>query len=115
MIGNKKINPKAEGDSAILDREQELRLTIQQLSQQLQRNDLKGWELNELTVRLGKAQEEHQSLLQEIKLKNPAYQTLVTIEPPELSELQAQLDEMTALVEYWGRVQRCGCLDNYQG
>jgi CHAT domain-containing protein len=38
---------------------------------------------------------------QKIKLNNPAYSTVINVNPPAIKEIQQSLDASTAIVEYW--------------
>ncbi len=109
LIGNKKIDVKASADPELVEREQELRFQIQQLTRAILRNDLKttgadalrGEAKNGLENELQVARDEYTTLLNQLKLKNKEYQSMVVVEPAELTTVQQLLDEKTALIEYW--------------
>ncbi|MCZ6899455.1 MAG: CHAT domain-containing protein, partial [Bacteroidetes bacterium] len=101
MLGNNKIDPKQDADDKLLAQEQALRLKIQQIGKELQKSDIQGQSRKQLQVELTNTLEEHEHLLQLIKLKNPAYATVMTIEPPSLAQIQSTLDKETVLLEYW--------------
>jgi CHAT domain-containing protein/tetratricopeptide (TPR) repeat protein len=104
MIGNKKINVKHTDDQELITREQDLRLQINSLSKMIQSNDLgssRGLSRYEVEEELARSREEYASLLEQIKLKNLEYASMVSIEPTPLTKLQEHLDDHTALMAYW--------------
>ena len=109
LIGNKKIDVKASADPELVEQEQDLRFQIQQLTRAIMRNDLKTTEADalrgeakiELESGLLEARDEYSSLLSQLKLRNEEYQSMVVVEPAELTAIQKLLDEKTALIEYW--------------
>lgn len=96
MLGNKKIEPKNIADTALLEREQLLRLKIQQLTKQQATGDAAL-----IAEELERTQREYDHTLATIKLNNPAYSTVTNVEPPALDEIQSALDARTAVLEYW--------------
>lgn len=109
LIGNKKIDVKTSADPELVEREQDLRFEIQQLTRAIMRNDLKttgadalrGEAKFELESELQQARDEYSDILSQLKLKNREYQSMVVVEPSGLESVQALLDDKTALVEYW--------------
>lgn len=109
LIGNKKIDAKANADPELVEREQDLRFQIQQLTRAIMRNDLKttgsealrGEAKFQLQTELQYAREEYSSLLSQLKLTNQEYQSMIVVEPAELTDIQKILDDKTALIEYW--------------
>jgi len=109
LIGNKKIDAKTSANPELVEREQDLRFQIQQLTRAIMRNDLKttgadalrGEAKFELESELQQARNEYSTLLNQLKLKNREYQSMVVVEPSGLESVQALLDDKTALVEYW--------------
>jgi len=109
LIGNKKIDVKASADPELVEREQDLRFEIQQLTRALLRNDLKttgsealrGEAKFQIQTDLQDARDEYSDILSQLKLKNREYQSMVVVEPSGLESVQALLDDKTALVEYW--------------
>jgi CHAT domain-containing protein/Tfp pilus assembly protein PilF len=50
---------------------------------------------------LEKVQEEYEDILQKIKLENPEYREIISAEPVKLKDLQAKIDNGTAVISYW--------------
>ena len=101
LLGNHRIEAKDIGDSELLNQEHELRLKVQQIGKQIQTGDLKGHSLSELEHELRTAQEEYLEIIHQIKLRNPAYSGLVSVDPVDITEVQKTLDNKTAIVQYW--------------
>lgn len=100
MLGNKRIEAKNIGDTALLAREQLLRLKIQQMSKQ-QHLTVDFAQQQSLGEELEQAYREFDELIATIKLNNPAYATVMNVDPPDVAEIQKRLDDQTALLEYW--------------
>jgi CHAT domain-containing protein len=109
IIGNKKIDSKSSANPELVEREQELRFEIQQLTRALMRDDLKttggevlrGEARGQLESNLLETRNQYSTLLNQLKMNNKAYQSMVVVEPVTLKATQALLDEKTALIEYW--------------
>ncbi|MEX2232125.1 MAG: CHAT domain-containing protein [Cyclobacteriaceae bacterium] len=100
MLGNKKIEPKDIADTALLEKEQLLRLKIQQLAkQQNVSDDVQTERL--IAEELERTYREFDHVISSIKLNNPAYSTVINVEPPAIGDIQQSLDASTAIVEYW--------------
>jgi CHAT domain-containing protein/Tfp pilus assembly protein PilF len=99
MLGNRKIDAKASIDASLLDQEQLLRLKIQQLVQELNKKSDTG-NFN-LVDELHKTQSEHNAIVQRIKLSNPAYSSIINVNPIPVREIQDALDSKTAVLQYW--------------
>jgi CHAT domain-containing protein/Tfp pilus assembly protein PilF len=100
MLGNKKIEPKDIADTALLEKEQLLRLKIQQLGRQQGTSADRTTEklLNE---ELERTYREFDHITSTIKLNNAAYGTVINVNPPSISDIQKTLDGFTAILEYW--------------
>jgi CHAT domain-containing protein len=104
MIGNKKISLKAGSDSTYLAKEQELRMQIQSITQNLQQYDLmesRGITEDQLQKELRSAREEYADLLQRLKLDNREYASMMVIQPESFRNIQQKMDAETAIVSYW--------------
>ena len=100
MLGNQKIKSKNTNDEALLEREQLLKLKIQQLSKEL--NSGKDDALRrQLSNELSKAENEYDNLIRQIKLNNAAYSTVISVEPPSTRDIQSKLDASSVIIEYW--------------
>ncbi len=96
MVSNKKIDAKSSGDEALLNKELELRKKIEKLNKELQRsnNRMMRLQLNDIT-------DEYLDLLDQIKLQNASYSSIVSIEPSSLAEIREKLPADAALIEFW--------------
>jgi CHAT domain-containing protein len=101
VLGNHKIDAKSSRDSSLLEKEQLLRLKIHQIAKELNESDTYTRSSQELETELFNAQSDYDQLIQQIKLNNDAYASIVSIEPPSLERIQSLLDGETAIVEYW--------------
>lgn len=104
MIGNRKIGLKNTNDKEMLNREQELRLSIQALSKMIQKNDLgatRGLSRYQAEEELFRSREEYNSLLEKIKLTNHEYASIINIEPADPESVRHKLDAESALLSYW--------------
>lgn len=101
MLGNQKIEAKSIRDVGLLENEQLLRLKIQHLAMELNKRVQYDAGRRQVEEELTKAQHDYDNLIQQIKLSNDAYATIVSVEPPEVEKIQALLDDKTAILEYW--------------
>ncbi|MBN1414584.1 MAG: CHAT domain-containing protein [Bacteroidales bacterium] len=104
MIGNRKINIKHTKDEELIAREQDLRLQINSLSRMTGSYEMessRGPSRFEMEEELEKSRDEYSILLEQIKLKNMEYASMVSIEPSPLAKLKEYLDDKTALMAYW--------------
>ena len=93
LIGNKAIGEekKRSADVArLIEREQALQARISVLL-----------EIPDSSRKLVRLLEDHQDVLDELRAKDPEYASVKSIEPVTLRELQAMLDDSTAIVEYF--------------
>ncbi len=106
QLGNERINIKRINDPELAQQEQQLRTEIQVLDQRLgaeqdkpsdqQSRDL----IQTLRAKRDQKQEEYSNLLITIKVQNPEYASLITIDPLTLPQVQGLLDKETTLIEY---------------
>ena len=101
LLGNREISSKSSNDDIMLVEEQQLRLKIQQLGRQVQKNELNGKSLGEVKDQLSQSQTKYQEIVTKIKLASPLYQSLISVEPPSLDQIQKTIGEGIALVAYW--------------
>jgi len=101
MLGNRRVEPKKNADTVLLNQEQLLRLKMQQLVQEINRAAELSESRAELINELDQTQNQHRDVLQKIKLNSAEYATMISVEPPSLSEVQSKIDDQTALLEYW--------------
>lgn len=101
MLGNRRIHPKSTADQALMEEEQHVRLKIRQLSKELAQSNREPAYLVKVSAELQDLEERHISLLQQLKLGNPAYSGMIPVAPASLREIQRMLDDKTLLLEYW--------------
>jgi CHAT domain-containing protein/predicted negative regulator of RcsB-dependent stress response len=109
ILANKKINFRGALPGDLITREQEKRIEIQKLYLLLQKGNVslsdnegsRKIDMRQVRTALTDSQDEYEDILQKIKLSNPAYSEMVSVQPVNLSEVQAALDPKTAMVTYW--------------
>jgi len=109
ILANKKIDYNGSVPGDLISLEQANRIEIQKLYKLLQKGDVSVYgnersrtsSLRQLRDALASAQAEYEDIIQRIKLHNPAYAEMVTVQPVNLPDLQAGLDDRTAVLAYW--------------
>ncbi len=109
ILANKKIDYKGSLPGDLISLEQAKRIEIQKLYKLIQKGNAGSYNeeepgssgLRQLREALAASQAEYEDILRRIKLNNPAYAEIVSARPVNLSEIQAGLDEKTALIAYW--------------
>jgi CHAT domain-containing protein len=86
-------------DSTLLEEEQQLRLRIQQINRELV--SAPSASRRELQQLLAQTQLHYDQTAQRIKLNNPAYSTMINVEPVSPALVQQKMDKGTAIVEFW--------------
>jgi CHAT domain-containing protein len=99
ILGNNKISSKQSSDTILLAKEFRLRLQIQKVTKEIEMsNEIDPEELEKHLEFLNK---EYIKTLDLIKLSNSDYNSLISVEPSKLSEIQEFLAEKNAIIEYW--------------
>jgi CHAT domain-containing protein len=101
MLGNIKISSKETSDTMLLDKEFRLRLQIQKVTKEIEMNKPNETDTEELEKHLGFLNEEYLKTLDLIKLSNSDYNSLVSVEPSGLPEVQELLSDKNVIIEYW--------------
>jgi CHAT domain-containing protein/Tfp pilus assembly protein PilF len=101
ILGNKKISSKQSSDTILLNKEFRLRLQIQKVTKEIEISRLNDANPEELEKYLDSLNEEYTKTLDLIKLSNSDYNSLISVEPSKLSEIQDLLAERNAIIEYW--------------
>ncbi len=96
MLGNRHIQPRQKSDSALLDREQLMRI---QLGQYAGEDTPEETEKHNTPVDL--LQKDYRQLVDELVNHNPDYSSVMSVEPPAVSDIQGQIDDQTVLISYW--------------
>jgi CHAT domain-containing protein len=108
QLGNLRVDLRAGADPTLVEQEQQLSGEIAALSRRMheeyakpadQRNDELA---REIQSRLEAKRAEYADLLVQLKLSNPAYAALVSVDPLPLEEIQSEvLEEDVTLIEYF--------------
>jgi CHAT domain-containing protein/Tfp pilus assembly protein PilF len=103
QIGNQRIKMRKGMDSGLVQQEEELRARLAYLGEAIEkeRNGSKGELLANLMKAREEAQRDYATLLTRLKLANPEYAALVSVNTLSLREVQQVLDEDTTLIEYF--------------
>jgi CHAT domain-containing protein len=99
ILGNHKISSKESSDTTLLAKEFRLRLQIQKVTKEIEKSN--GINPEELEKYLELLNNEYSKTLDLIKLSNSDYNSLISVEPSKLSEIQELLTEKNAIIEYW--------------
>jgi CHAT domain-containing protein/predicted negative regulator of RcsB-dependent stress response len=108
ILANKKIDYRGSAEGDLIQLEQAKRLEIQKLCKLLQKGEAASSTdgartsgIRQLREALAASQSEYEDIIQRIKLHNPAYAEMVTVQPVNISDLRSALDERTAAIAYW--------------
>ena len=101
ILGNNKISPKQSSDTILLAQEFKLRLQIQKISKEIELGKFNAPAPKELEKYLEILNKEYINTLDLIKLSNGDYNSLISVEPSKLSEIQELITEKEAIIEYW--------------
>jgi CHAT domain-containing protein/tetratricopeptide (TPR) repeat protein len=108
QLGNHRVDPREGADPTLIEQEQQLSGEITALAHLVQEEYAKpsAQRSNELVretqSRLNEKRAEYADLLVQLKLSNPAYAALVSVDPLSLEEIQSEvLGEDVTLVEYF--------------
>src|ERR1035437_4667152 len=101
ILGNNKISSKQSSDTMLLAKEFRLRLQIQKVTKEIETSKFNEHAPKELEKYLEFLNKEYIKTLDLIKLSNSDYNSLISIEPSKLSEIQEFLAEKNAIIEYW--------------
>jgi len=108
LLGNQKVGQQKEHPDPLAIHEQALSSRIVQLKKQYVQGLYESLGLSQARLsreiindEITRAQDEYTEVLLELKLKNPAYASLVSVQPVDISKMQQSLPENTSLVEYW--------------
>lgn len=106
QMGNARPDPRGMNDAALIQEEQSLRREIQMLDAQMRAERDKSEKvrneesLKSLEARLQEKRDTYEDLLISLKLENPEYASLITVETATLAETQRLLTD-TTLIEYY--------------
>ena len=109
ILANKKIDFKGSMPGDLISMEQEKRIEIQKLYKLLQKSDVgffnsegaRNAEMKQIRDALNDTQSGYQDILNNIKLYNPGYAEMVSVQPVNLTDLQKVLEPGTAVITYW--------------
>jgi len=106
-IGNAAIGTGEGASRELIEKERSLRAKIKALrflisaQDDVSNSDIRGTAVKKYRKNLHNMQLEYQRTLIDLKLQNPEYSSLVTIEPFPLNVIQPLLDEKSVLLEYF--------------
>ena len=101
MLGNTNIAPKKTNDAGLVDGEQLMKLKIEKINRELQQAGLENRDASDLRRELRQTETDYHNTLQKLALLNNDYRSVVTVQPPDLKQVQADLDLQTCILEYW--------------
>jgi CHAT domain-containing protein len=107
QVGNPRIDIRKGPDAQLIEQEQALQLELTALEHRLLQERAKASsQLNKelvqsLATRLTGKRQEHEDLRTRLKLVNPEYASLVSVDPLKLPEIQKLLDQDTTLLSYF--------------
>ncbi len=107
ILANQKVDIRHGVNPELVQKEEELTNRIQFLSSDIRKEKVKPVSsqrsafIEERDSTLKKLKIEYTQLLEEIKMENPEYMTLITINPLTLEEIKTLLDKDTVIVEYF--------------
>ncbi len=108
MLGKSRVGQKTAAQSPLISHEQELAFRIAKLKKDYVQSFYETDNIAQsrssreiLSDALDKAQDEYEQVLIQIKLNNPEYYGLVSIQPISIPALQSALPPSACLIEYW--------------
>ncbi|MEQ8222470.1 MAG: CHAT domain-containing tetratricopeptide repeat protein, partial [Candidatus Eremiobacterota bacterium] len=107
ILANQKVDIRHGVSPELVQKEEELTNRIQFLSSDIRQEKTKPVSsqrsafIEERDSTLKKLKSEYRQLLEEIKMENPEYMTLITINPLTLEEIKSLLDKDTVIIEYF--------------
>jgi CHAT domain-containing protein len=108
LIGTRKVGDKHNEYSPLVEKEHALSAQILLLKKQYNQGlfedinvEEKRTTIQEVSEELARIQQQYAELLIEIKLNNPDYNSLISVQPAEMSSVQERLGSSEVLLEYW--------------
>jgi len=101
ILGNNKIRSKQSSDTTLLAKEIRLRLQIQKVTKDIEMRKFNEPDAVELKKYLDLLNKEYIKTLDLIKLSNTDYNSLISVEPSKLSEIQDLVGNKSAIIDYW--------------
>lgn len=101
LLGNKQIEARIQSDTIWLNEEHMIRLKMNRLVQEINRSPSQSVLRVQLLEELVEVQREHGEILEKIKLRNSAYNMVISVQPPGLTDIQKVIDPGSVLIEYW--------------
>lgn len=107
LLGNRKLDLRTVEDQKLLDRENELRLRIEDLERRL--GAASEETVGELTAQLEATRSDYSDFLILLRTESPELSSFVRVEPVKASEIQALLDPGTQMIVYHLLDDRIAC------
>lgn len=106
QVANLRINPYDHVDASVLRHEQELRRELTNIEKRLRQQQAIPEQQRDLVLidllqsQLHTKHRDYEEILLQLQLNNPEYTSLVRVSPLTLPEIQAHLNQETALISY---------------
>ncbi len=108
LLGNKEPPSVVAKENELISQEQGLNLKLTHLQKQLYDLTFSQYDFSRsveiersITEELSKAQDEYDLLIRRIKITHPDYYNVISVEPPDLKNVQAVIPAKTAVLIYW--------------
>jgi len=101
LLGNVKIKNHVSKTEEQTEKEQILRAKISKQQSQMNHEDVRGAANKIYRTSLLNSRKEYHRLLSDIKLYNPEYASMVSVDPLSKAQIQQLLDEKSVLLEYF--------------
>lgn len=103
MIGGRKLGLKSDDEKQLVDEQIEVEKEINRLTMSIRGGGggTRGVTVEQNSEQLRSAQNRLSELLLQVKNMNPEFSSLVTVNPPDITQVQALLGDKAALIEYF--------------
>jgi CHAT domain-containing protein/tetratricopeptide (TPR) repeat protein len=106
QIGNSRLNVRTGADAKLIEREQDLRSTLIALQKDLMTERIKtqpqlsDTKIDSLEKTILNVQQQYENTLTDLKIRNPEYAALRSVNPLKLTKVQKLLNTDTTLLSY---------------
>lgn len=100
MLGNQRIDYRAKSDPELIEKEKLIDRKISLLRSQME--ELKDkTNIKEMVKTLQESKQEYENVIQELKISNPEYASLKSVQVSTLQDIKSVLDEKSVILEYF--------------
>lgn len=99
MVGNHRLNAERGADQRLVEEAEILRTEIN--AREWEMEQAHGEKVGRLATDLDLARQRYRRLLTQVKISNPEYGSLTTVEPLQLEEVRAELPPDVTLISYF--------------